>query len=54
MSLCKKALHLKMNASNLMSQQRVLAAKKVNSVLGCIWQSTASRLREVIHSLQHQ
>lgn len=36
-----------------MSQQYTLAAKKVNSFLGCTNRSTASRPREVIYLLDH-
>jgi len=34
-----------------MSQQRALASKKANGILGCIKRSVGSRLREVLLSL---
>ncbi|GAB0184834.1 mitochondrial enolase superfamily member 1 [Grus japonensis] len=47
-SLAEKDLGVRLVTKLTMSQQRALAAKKVNGVLGCIRQSIASRSRKVI------
>ncbi|KAK4830801.1 LOW QUALITY PROTEIN: hypothetical protein QYF61_013730 [Mycteria americana] len=46
-SLAGKDLGVLVDTKLNMSQQRALAAKRANGVLGCITQSIASRLREV-------
>lgn len=47
-SLEEKDLGVQVDTSLNMSQQRALATKKDNGVLGCARQSIASRLRKVI------
>ncbi|PKU48658.1 rna-directed dna polymerase from mobile element jockey-like [Limosa lapponica baueri] len=50
-SSAEKDLGVLVNTKLNMSQQCVLAPKKANGVLGCVIQSTASKLREVIPPL---
>jgi len=47
-SLAEKDLGVLVDTKSNTSQQSTLATEKVNGILGCIRQSTASRLREVI------
>jgi len=47
-SLAEKDLGVLLDTKLNISQRFALAAKKVNSILGCIRRSVANRLREVI------
>lgn len=47
-SLAEKDLWVLVNTKLNMNQQHALTAKKANGILGCIWHSIASRLKEGI------
>lgn len=54
--LSGKQLHRKKELRVLVNnslKQCVLAVEKAKSLLGCLWQNLASRLREVILTLKH-